>query len=66
VILYHRMDSTGPTSVLKTWTDVTTTQVPVALDPPVGEIKLTVTAIQAGATVKAKLSATSQTGGRLW
>jgi len=66
VILYHRMDSAGAVSILKTWTDVTTTQVPVAVDPPVGEIKITVTAIQSGATVKAKLEASTVTGGRLW
>jgi len=66
VILYHRIDATGPTDTLKTWTNPAATQTPVVLWPPSGDIKITVSAIGGGGTVKAKVEAYRLDGTRLW
>lgn len=69
VLLEHRIDSTGAISTLKTWTNPAATQIPVALSPASGYVRVRVTAIGGGGTVKAKLEATYTTnvpGGRLF
>lgn len=66
VVLYQRLDSTAATTTLKTWTNPTDSEVAVAIDPAAGEIKLTVSAVQAGGTVKAKLEAVTQSGTKVW
>ncbi len=66
VILDHRADSTdAATSTLYTWTNADATTVGRAI-VPAGEVRVRVTALAGGGTVKAKLEATSMTGGRLW
>jgi hypothetical protein len=66
VVLEYRPDAAGPTSTLNTWTNPTATQVSVALVPPSGNVRVRVTAIGGGGTVKAKIEAATSTGGRLW
>lgn len=67
VVLEHRADSSDTaTSTLYTWTNAGTTTVGRAIDPPDGDVRIRVTAIGGGGTVKAKLSATTFQGTRLW
>jgi hypothetical protein len=66
VTLNHRVDSTGPTSTINTWTNPTSTQVPVAIWPPTGDLQINVSAVGGGGTVKAKIEAYQVDGTRLW
>lgn len=66
VILEQRLKSTDGTYTLKTWTDAAATEVGVNVYPPAGEIRIRVTALQAGGTVKAVLESYAMTGLVLW
>jgi len=65
VLLEHRMDSSGPTSVLYTWTNATATTVPRAIIPPIGEVRVRATAVGTG-PVFARIEAYTLSGARLW
>lgn len=67
VVLDHRMDATDTAvSTLYTWTNAGATTVGRVIYPPVGEVRVRVTAIGGGGTVTAKLTATTPGGVRLW
>jgi hypothetical protein len=49
-------------AVLHTWTNPTSTEVPIGIWPPSGQVKLTITNIGAGARMKAAISAFDTAG----
>jgi hypothetical protein len=65
ITLEQRLDTTDATSVIKTWTNATATEVPIVITAPAGDIRINATAVSGG-TVKAKLEVTSRSGARVW
>jgi hypothetical protein len=65
IILEQRFSTTSAVWPLKTWTNATSTQVGIAVWPPVGEIRIRATAVSGG-TAKAQLTAVAPSGVELW
>jgi hypothetical protein len=64
IVIEHRLDSVDATATLLTLVNVGAGQTGYAIVPPSGWIRVRVTAIGGGGTVKAKLFATNVAGGQ--
>lgn len=65
VLLQQRLDAADGAWTLNTWTNPTATQIAYVVAAPAGDIQISVTAVSGG-TVKAKIEATSRSGGKIW